>query len=436
MSEDEAPALAGTGCEVVAYEGFTIGPARPLAAPRAALASLGLRGRVGVEDGALAVPGVKAVHADAHALRLLRAVKDDDEIERIRAAIAHLRRRARRRRARRCAAASASSRRGARCRPRWRWRPASASRCCATSSTGERTGEVGGPPGTRVVRDGDLAIVDLVPRLAGYWGDSCATIAIGDVPAEVRSAHARCRDALERGLAALAPGLRRRRSRRARPRGPRLPAPHRPRRRRLGARGAAHRARRRDGARARHDRRARARHLPGPVGHARRARSRWSPRPAARSSASTTSRSDASRRGRGCGAGSRRRPRAAAASGMLGCDVGRRSGVPRGRRGFCHRRLRGHERAPRPPGRDDAQLVHVGLARAAARARLARARLAHAREGDREQALRRQHPAPPAAGRRARLRQARRRLPARARDCRTASATSRCATRSRCCAAR
>ena len=88
MSEDEAPALAGSSCEVVAYEGFTLGPLDPFAGRRAALASLGLSGRVAVEDGALPVPGVEAVGADALALRLLRAVKDDDEIARIRAAIA------------------------------------------------------------------------------------------------------------------------------------------------------------------------------------------------------------------------------------------------------------------------------------------------------------------------------------------------------------
>ncbi len=66
---------------------------------------------------------------------------------------------------------------------------------------------MGGPPGLRTLRAGDLAIVDLVPRLAGYFGDSCSTVALGEAPAEVRSAHARCSEALERGLAALAPGL-------------------------------------------------------------------------------------------------------------------------------------------------------------------------------------------------------------------------------------
>ncbi len=50
VSEDEAPALAGNGCEVVAYEGFTNGPLDVFGARAAALASLGLRGRVAVED--------------------------------------------------------------------------------------------------------------------------------------------------------------------------------------------------------------------------------------------------------------------------------------------------------------------------------------------------------------------------------------------------
>jgi Xaa-Pro aminopeptidase len=50
-------------------------------------------------------------------------------------------------------------------------------------------------------------IVDLVRCAAGYFGDCCSTIAIGDVPAEVRSAHARLTDALERSLAAVAPGV-------------------------------------------------------------------------------------------------------------------------------------------------------------------------------------------------------------------------------------
>jgi Xaa-Pro aminopeptidase len=206
VSEDEAPALAGSDCEVVAYEGFTLAPLDPYAARRAALASLGLRGRVAVEDGALPVPGVEAVQADALALGLLRAVKEDDEIERIRAAIEL------------CdvgqAAARGALRSGASELEAWGAVQAAMEQAAGERLsllcdfvTGERSGEVGGPPGARIVRDGDLALVDLVPRLAGYHGDSCATFAIGGVPAEVRSAHARCIDALEQGLGALAPGM-------------------------------------------------------------------------------------------------------------------------------------------------------------------------------------------------------------------------------------
>ncbi len=204
VSEDEvASVFAGGDCEVVAYEGFTLGPLDVFAGRGAALASLGLRGRVAVEDEAL---NRDAIVADAHALRLLRAVKDGDEIARIRAAIGI------------CdagqAAARTALRGGVSELEAWgavqnAMEVAAGERLALLCdfATGERTAEIGGPPGPRVVADGDLAIVDLVPRLAGYFGDSCATIAVGDVPAAVRSAHARCSEALERGLAAIAPGM-------------------------------------------------------------------------------------------------------------------------------------------------------------------------------------------------------------------------------------
>jgi Xaa-Pro dipeptidase len=206
VNEDEAPGLEGCGCEIAAYAGFTMAPLDIYAARRGALASLRLRGRVAVEDGALPVPGVEAVQADAHALRLLRAVKDADEIARMRAAIGI------------CdvgqAAARTALRAGVSELEAWgtvqtAMQVAAGDRLSLLCdfATGSRSGEIGGPPTPRVVQDGDLAIVDLVPRLDGFFGDSCSTLAIGDVPTELRSAHARCLEALERGLAALAPGL-------------------------------------------------------------------------------------------------------------------------------------------------------------------------------------------------------------------------------------
>jgi Xaa-Pro dipeptidase len=206
VSEDEAPALEGGEVEIVAYAGFTTGPLDIYAARREALASLGLRGRVAVEDGAPAVPGIDAVQADAHALRLLRAVKDDDEIARIRAAI------------RICDAGQAAARSALRpgVSELEAWGPVQTAMQVAAGerlsllcdfATGARSAESGGPPTSRIAQEGELAIVDLVPRLGGYFGDSCSTLALGDVPAEVRSAHARCLEALEAGLAALAPGM-------------------------------------------------------------------------------------------------------------------------------------------------------------------------------------------------------------------------------------
>jgi Xaa-Pro dipeptidase len=74
--------------------------------------------------------------------------------------------------------------------------------------TGARTAEVGGPPGGRRVSEVDLLLADLVPRRAGWWADSCATVAVGAVPGEVRAAHAAACAALERATEMLRPGVR------------------------------------------------------------------------------------------------------------------------------------------------------------------------------------------------------------------------------------
>jgi Xaa-Pro aminopeptidase len=73
--------------------------------------------------------------------------------------------------------------------------------------TGPRTAEVGGPPSDRTIENGDLLLVDLVPRRAGYWGDSCATIALGEAPEDVAKAHRAATDALKRGIELLRPGV-------------------------------------------------------------------------------------------------------------------------------------------------------------------------------------------------------------------------------------
>jgi Xaa-Pro aminopeptidase len=72
--------------------------------------------------------------------------------------------------------------------------------------TGPRTAGVGGPPTSRVVEEHDLLLVDLGPRVGGWWSDSCATVALGDPPAHVREAHAAALEALTAVERAVRPG--------------------------------------------------------------------------------------------------------------------------------------------------------------------------------------------------------------------------------------
>ena len=53
--------------------------------------------------------------------------------------------------------------------------------------SGSRSAEAGGLPGNRILREGEMVIVDLVPRYRGMWGDSCNTLVIGHAsPAQNR----------------------------------------------------------------------------------------------------------------------------------------------------------------------------------------------------------------------------------------------------------
>jgi Xaa-Pro aminopeptidase len=65
--------------------------------------------------------------------------------------------------------------------------------------SGERAFHIGGPPTDRVLKTGEVMIVDLFPVVGGYRADFTATIAVGDQPTE--SQH-RLADALHAALAA------------------------------------------------------------------------------------------------------------------------------------------------------------------------------------------------------------------------------------------
>lgn len=211
-TEDEVPGVA-EGVEARTFPGFAVEDVdRPAAAARLVLEALddarelavdlaSLPGRIAAE---LARRGVDLIDVGP-AVRSARAVKDEDEIEALRAAT----------RIADAGQAAARSRVEAGRSELELWAGVRADMEAAAGGripiladfvTGERTAEVGGLPGERRVSADDLLLVDLVPRLGGYWADSCVTVAIGSPSDDVRRAHAATVDALERGLEALKPG--------------------------------------------------------------------------------------------------------------------------------------------------------------------------------------------------------------------------------------
>jgi Xaa-Pro dipeptidase len=211
-SEDEVGGVR-EGVDVVTFPGFAVDDVdRENAAVAQALAALegarSVAGDIASLPGALvwelARSDVALVDARS-ALRQARAVKDADELEAIRAAV---------RVADEGQAAAREHLRAGRSELEL-W---SATRLAmereaggrvpvlADFVTGERTADVGGSPGDRVVSEGELLLVDLVPRVAGYWADSCSTVACGEPSETARRAHTRASEALERALELVRPG--------------------------------------------------------------------------------------------------------------------------------------------------------------------------------------------------------------------------------------
>jgi Xaa-Pro dipeptidase len=207
VSEDDESAAAATGSPVRTYTGYTLGPIDPATGARDAL-----RDVVGTRRAAARSDLLPAALAGAISwvdlgdrLQLTRAVKDADELDRIRSAIAlcDVGQREARLRAEPgmtelelWTLVRGAIERAASCR----------TPILADLVSGPRTAEVGGPPGQRALVEGDLVLCDLVPRLAGYWGDSCATFAVGDPSAAATEMHARSLSRLEQLVDAVRPG--------------------------------------------------------------------------------------------------------------------------------------------------------------------------------------------------------------------------------------
>jgi Xaa-Pro aminopeptidase len=210
-SEDEALSVAA-GVDVLAFPGFAVEDvdrerealSRALAALEGADAvSADVASLPGALAWELARSGVEVVDVGAE-LRRARAVKDPDELEAIRAAIAVA---DAGQKAARAGLSAGRSELELWAETRFALEHAAGGRIpvLADFVTGERTGEVGGLPGERAVLEGDLLLVDLVPRVGGYWADSCATVACGEATATARRAYERSRAALERALELVRP---------------------------------------------------------------------------------------------------------------------------------------------------------------------------------------------------------------------------------------
>ena len=74
--------------------------------------------------------------------------------------------------------------------------------------SGPRTALTGGPPSARKLEAGELLIVDLVPRHRGYWGDSCNTRCVGDSRKEYREAFDGIAAVLSDAIGKARPGIR------------------------------------------------------------------------------------------------------------------------------------------------------------------------------------------------------------------------------------
>ena len=222
VSDGEAGAAAASEAEVMDYLSYTIdAPIQGFHNQAAALAKAlapyaGLAQAVGVEFDTLPAAHVAILRQalPEAALRpvdgsfdLLRAVKTPAEIDKIRAALAL------------CDLAQVETRR--RISPGRSeievWGEVKAAMEAAAGArlpvladfvSGERTAEIGGLPGARLLAPGDAVIADIVPRLAGYWGDNAGTHFAGGPSAEFKKMYRTVLESLRRAVDMVKPGLR------------------------------------------------------------------------------------------------------------------------------------------------------------------------------------------------------------------------------------
>lgn len=216
----EAGAGRAIGAHVVEYAGYTVDTPlnvveQQAAALREVIASAPQPGTVAVEQRFLTAPLLAAAQAALPAARwlpadreieLLRAVKNPDEVARLRAALAVCDRSQ--------AVVKSLIRPGISEIELWGQLKAQLEAeagarlpMLADLVAGARTGDIGGPPGPYVLAEGDPVMADIVPRVGGYWGDICGGHFAGEPSAQMARLWQDARDVLARGMDAVRPGV-------------------------------------------------------------------------------------------------------------------------------------------------------------------------------------------------------------------------------------
>ena len=73
--------------------------------------------------------------------------------------------------------------------------------------SGTRTAEGGGIPSNNILQQGDLVLSDLTPCLNGYWGDTCNTIVLGKPTTEQKRFFKIIQEALQLAIDFIKPGV-------------------------------------------------------------------------------------------------------------------------------------------------------------------------------------------------------------------------------------
>lgn len=221
VSSDEAAVAHTTGASVRDYTGYTIeepigGGQRQAEALHALLqeAAVGTNA-VGVEYEGLTARGLAVLQAvlTSSALRpldgkfdALRAVKSQDEIDKIIAALA-LSDLAQDEMEKSIGAGISELALWGHIKSRLELYIGSRLPIVTDLIAGERTAEIGGAPGSYVLQEGDPLIFDVVPRLNGYWGDNARVHFAGIASPEVAQMRDVAWDTLRWGIDQVKPGV-------------------------------------------------------------------------------------------------------------------------------------------------------------------------------------------------------------------------------------